>query len=140
MTPAASGHRSLPHTADARVEAWAPSREGCIAEAVAGTVEAFLDTADARPTAAHHFRVDAGAAEDQLVAVLDEVVYLLDTTGQVPLATVVSATAGGLDVRFDTAEGASLRQVGAVPKAVSLHDLSFARGAGRWSCRVTLDV
>lgn len=138
MTPA--GHRSLPHTADARVEAWAPSREACIVEAVAGTVEAFLDTTESLPTAAHEFRVDTGTAEDQLVAVLDEVIHLLDTTGRVPLATVVSATTGGLVVRFDTAEAAALGQVGAVPKAVSLHDLFLGGGAGGWSCRITLDV
>jgi SHS2 domain-containing protein len=140
VTRAAAGHRSLPHTADARVEAWAPSREGCIAEAVAGTVEVFLDTVDARPTTVHAFRVDAGAAEDQLVSVLDEVVYLLDTTGRVPLATLVSTTDAGLDVRFETAEAASMAQVGAAPKAVSLHGLRFTGGSEGWSCRVTLDV
>jgi SHS2 domain-containing protein len=32
--------------------------------------------------------------------------------------------------------------VGAVPKAVSLHDLRFApdAGTGQWSCAVTIDV
>jgi hypothetical protein len=29
-----SSHRSVPHTADALIEAWAPSREQCVAEAV----------------------------------------------------------------------------------------------------------
>lgn len=34
-----SGHRSVPHTADLRIEAWAPTRDGCIRQAVLGTVE-----------------------------------------------------------------------------------------------------
>lgn len=38
-----SGHRSVPHTADLRIEAWAPTRDGCIRQAVLGTVESFLD-------------------------------------------------------------------------------------------------
>ena len=35
----ASGHRSVPHTADLRIEAWAPTRDGCIRQAVLGAVE-----------------------------------------------------------------------------------------------------
>lgn len=37
------GHRSVPHTGDLRVEAWAPTREECIAEAVRGMVASFAD-------------------------------------------------------------------------------------------------
>ena len=33
------GHRSVPHTADLRIEAWAPTRDGCIRQAVLGAVE-----------------------------------------------------------------------------------------------------
>lgn len=33
----------MPHTADLRIEAWAPTRDGCIRQAVLGTVESFLD-------------------------------------------------------------------------------------------------
>jgi len=37
------GHRSVPHTADLRIEAWGPTREDSIAEAVRGLVESFAD-------------------------------------------------------------------------------------------------
>ncbi|MGH8836946.1 MAG: archease, partial [Actinomycetes bacterium] len=47
VSRSASGHRAVAHTADARVQAWAPTRERCIAEAVLGTVETFLDTSGA---------------------------------------------------------------------------------------------
>ncbi|SCE66445.1 Archease protein family (MTH1598/TM1083) [Micromonospora haikouensis] len=41
------GRRSVAHTADVRIEAWAPDREGCVAEAVAAMVETFADTTGA---------------------------------------------------------------------------------------------
>jgi hypothetical protein len=43
------GYRTLPHTADLRIEAWAPTREACLAEGVAGLVATFADTAKAEP-------------------------------------------------------------------------------------------
>ena len=134
------GHRSVPHTADARVEAWAPTRERCVAEAVAALVETFVDVSGARPVATEDFRVPTGADEDMLVAVLDRVVYLIDTTGQVPIRPDVSAADGGLAVRLEMADPDTVEVTGAVPKAVSLHELRFAAGDAGWSCSVTVDV
>ncbi len=37
------GHRNVPHTADLRIEAWGPTREDCIAEALRGLVESFAE-------------------------------------------------------------------------------------------------
>ena len=45
---AGRGHRTVPHTADLRVEAWAPTREACLAEAVRGLVDRFAVVAAAR--------------------------------------------------------------------------------------------
>lgn len=134
------GHRSVPHTADARVEAWAPTREGCVAEAVAALVDAFVDISQARPVASEDFRIPAGPDEDMLVAVLDRVVYLIDTTGRVPLSAEVSAADGGLGVRLGMADPQAVEVTGATPKAVSLHELRFAPDDAGWSCAVTLDV
>jgi hypothetical protein len=58
------GHRTVAHTADLRVEAWAPSREQCIAEAVLGTVAAFVDTSSA-PAEGHR---TAGAVPVRRIA------------------------------------------------------------------------
>jgi SHS2 domain-containing protein len=135
-----AGHRSVPHTADARVEAWAPTRERCVAEAVAALVDAFADVSKARPAAAEQFRVPAGPDEDMLVTVLDRVVYLIDTTGQVPVSADVRAADGGLDVRLGMADPQAVEVTGAAPKAVSLHELRFAAGEAGWSCAVTVDV
>jgi SHS2 domain-containing protein len=140
VTDGERGHRAVPHTADIRIEAWAPTREACIAEAVLGTVETFLDVTSVHPTTSRSCQVDDESDEDLLVAVLNEVIYLLDTTNEVPVDVEVDAVNGGVDVRFAMVDAASLPQVGAVPKAVSLYDLRLAPGALGWSCSVTLDV
>ncbi|WP_416904241.1 archease [Micromonospora echinospora] len=137
----ARGHRRVPHTADVRVEAWAPTREGCLAEAVAALVESFADPGGAAPTGTAGFDVPPGGDEDLLVGVLDEVVFRLETEGTLPVGVeVTDAGDGGLRVRWRTVDTDAVELVGAVPKAVSLHGLRFDRDAAGWSCAVTLDV
>ena len=140
MAERPAGHRSVPHTADARIEAWAPTRERCLAEAVAGLVGTFADVSGAQPVATEDFQVPPGPDEDMLVAILDRVVYLMDMTGQVPVNAAVSAAAGGLDVRLGMADPDVVEVTGAVPKAVSLHELRFTAEEAGWSCAVTVDV
>ncbi|MEU2615472.1 archease [Micromonospora sp. NPDC007271] len=139
----ARGHRNIPHTADVRIEAWAPDREGCVAEAVAAMLDTFVDTAGATAdaTAETRFAVPPGDDEELLVAVLDEVIFRLDTAGVLPLATEVrSADGGGLLVRWWMVDTDAVELVGAVPKAVALHELRFGPDRDGWSCAVTLDV
>ncbi|MEV0155227.1 archease [Micromonospora sp. NPDC050686] len=137
----ARGHRAVPHTADVRVEAWAPTREECLAEAVTALVATFVDTEGASPGAESGFSVPAGPDDDLLVGVLDEVIFRLETAGTLPLTTRVDpAPDGGLRVRWRTADTDAVELVGAVPKAISLHELRFGPGGDGWSCAVTLDV
>ncbi|MEV2242378.1 archease [Micromonospora sp. NPDC049891] len=138
---AARGHRCVPHTADVRIEAWAPDRAGCVAEAVAALVESFTDPGVARPSAERTFHAPPAADVDLLVTVLDEVIFRMETTDELPLASEVTDDAGGgLSIRWRTSATAELELTGAVPKAVSLHELRFGRDGEGWSCAVTLDV
>jgi SHS2 domain-containing protein len=128
-----------------RVEAWSPTAEGCIGEAVRAVVEGFADTSGAEVVAERAYAVTAESDEDLLVSVLEEVVYRMDTDGEIPLDAEVgpirSAGDGrGLSVRFRMADAGTAVPVGAVPKAVSLHDLQLRGGPGGWTCQVTLDV
>ncbi|MCM0677414.1 archease [Micromonospora phytophila] len=135
------GHRRVPHTADVRIEAWAPTREACVAEAVTAMVDSFTDATGARPGAEREFRAPAGDDEDLLVGVLDEVIFRMETADELPLTTEVADDgAGGLVVRWRTTDTDAVELIGAVPKAVSLHELRFGRDGGGWSCAVTLDV
>ncbi|WP_037898682.1 archease [Streptomyces sp. NRRL S-350] len=141
----ASGHRSVPHTADLRVEAWAPTAEGCIGELVHAVVAGFADLAGARIVGERDCTVLAVSDADLLAGVLEEVIYRMDADGELPVALAVSRIEG-LDgartvaVRFRMADTATAALVGAVPKAVSLSDLDLRAGPGGWTCQVTVDV
>lgn len=140
--PGRAGHRSVPHTADLRIEAWAPTREECLGEAVQAVAESFVDTAAAAGGRSRELRVRADRDEDLLAALLDEIVYRLDTEGEVPVGVeaVDPAPDGGVRVGLRMADVESLPVIGATPKAVTLHGLSFTRAEQGWTCSVTLDV
>jgi SHS2 domain-containing protein len=135
-----AGHRALPHTADIRIEAWAPTREACVAEAVAGLAEAFVSVPDGVTVTPLPVMLPADTDEDALVAVLDEVIYLVETSDVVPVRADVGAVTGGVRVRFGTVPLDRVELVGAVPKAVTLHGLRLTEEAGGWTCTVVVDV
>ncbi len=137
-----AGHRTVPHTADLRIEAWAPTREECLAEAVRGLVDSFAVVTGLPPQRRARRHMTARLDEDLLVAVIDEVIYRLDADGQVPVSVAVRrAPDGGVEVSFALIPVAEAEITGAAPKAASLHDLRCAPdAAGRWSCTVTVDV
>ncbi|MGE5292976.1 MAG: archease [Micromonosporaceae bacterium] len=138
----AHGHRTVPHTADLRIEAWAGTREECLAEAVRGLVESFADTAGAHPRRTIERLVSAEGDADLLAAVLDEVIYGMDVDGEVPVRVAVRpAGGGGVNLVLSLAEATAVEIIGAAPKAVSFHELRCAvDGAGLWSCGATVDV
>lgn len=140
MTAPRGGHRGLPHTADVRIEAWAPTREECLAQAVRGIVDGFVDPAGAAAVRRHEVALRGDRDEDLLVALADEVVYRLDTADEVPLDVDLDAEAGGLRATLHMADAGSLPVVGAAPKAVTLHGLRLTHGPEGWRCALTLDV
>nr|AKG47140.1 putative archease [uncultured bacterium] len=140
MRVTARGHRAVPHTADVRIEAWAPSRDACLAEAVSALVASFADTSAARPDRVVTTSVRAETDPDLLVAVLDEAIYVLETRDGLPCAVELAPEPGGLTVRWHLAPVREVELVGAVPKAVTLHELRFERTDGGWECGVTIDV
>jgi SHS2 domain-containing protein len=85
-----SGHRSVPDTAGLRIEAWGPTREDCIAQALRGLVESFADVNGTRYQRVTARRVSAGSDADLLAAAVEEVIYGLDTDGEIPATLEVS--------------------------------------------------
>ncbi len=136
------GHTSVPHTTDLRIEAWGPTREDCIAEAVRGLVESFADISGTtyQHATEHHLGADSDA--DLLAAAVEEVIYQLDTDGTIPAAVEVSQAAdGGIDLTLRVVDATAAEIIGAAPKAASLSGLTCALDAsGRWLCAVTIDV
>lgn len=122
------------------MEAWAPTREECLAQAVRGVCESFLDLTGAASVRRRDVVVRADRDEDVLVALLEEVVYWLDTESEVPVGVELTPVTGGLRCGLQMADAGALPVTGAAPKAVTLHELVFARGPEGWRCSVTLDV
>ncbi|MFJ9773182.1 archease [Kitasatospora sp. NPDC101157] len=139
------GHRSVPHTADLRVEAWAPTAEGCIGELVHAVVGSFADLSGARIVGERACTVLAVSDPDLLAGVLEEVIYRMDADGELPAELALGPIQGldgarSVEVRFRMADTSTAALVGAVPKAVSLHGLELGGAPGGWTCAVTVDV
>jgi SHS2 domain-containing protein len=136
------GHRLAPHTADIRIEAWAPTREECLAEAVKALVDSFADASACPEPTIRTCLVEGEADEAVLVALLDEVIYRMETSGELTTDVELSPLPAdtGVEARFAMVDVACVESIGAVPKAVSWHEVAFARDANGWSCSVTVDV
>jgi SHS2 domain-containing protein len=136
-----NGHRSMPHTADTRLQAWGTTREQCLTEAVRAMVEAFADVSGAHPATMERVRLAPGDDADLLVALLEEVVYRLEVAGRIPVDVEAEPTYdGGLAVRLSLADLADVTVIGAAPKGVSWQELHIAPDAYGWSCTVIVDV
>jgi SHS2 domain-containing protein len=138
------GYRAVPHTADLRVEAWAETCCDCIAAALRGLISTFADVGGARPVRVVQRQVEAGSPADLLAAAADEIIYILDTDGEIPLSVQVRPghpTRSSIVLRLELASAGSAEFTGAIPKAVSLHELACeADAVGSWSASMTVDV
>lgn len=135
------GHRSLPHVADLRLEAWAPTKAECMSEAVRALAESVARAGEGRPTRSVSFEVAPGDEAGQLREVLDEVVFLLDAHGLLPVAAAAAETpGGGLLVSLAVCPVAELEVVGPAPKAVTSHRLQVEHHEAGWRCQVVVDV
>ncbi len=138
--PDGSGHRAVAQEDEVRIEAWASSRENCLAEAVTAMVECFADVSGVRPTGADRIRLEAASDDDLLAALLDEILYRLDEYGQVPVDVEADTAEGGLDVRLAVAALTDVRRTGAAPSTVSWQDLHIGPGPYGWTCALTIDT
>ena len=140
--PFTSGHRGVPHAADLRIEAWADTREECVAEAVRALVNSFAEPAAQAGRRAVKRHVAAETDADLVAAAIEEVIYGLDTRGEIPVAVAARRAAdGGIDLTLHLAGLEQVQITGAAPKAASLSGLRCGRDeSGRWSCAVTVDV
>ena len=136
-----TGHRSLPHTADITIEAWAPTRAGCYAEAIRALLGTFADTSQVLVAETVPLHIEPASDEELLVALLEEVIYLLDVTGMLPAWVFVQETLeGGLGGTLDLAPLDAVALIGAAPKAVSREGIDVSFEDGLWTCHATIDV
>jgi SHS2 domain-containing protein len=135
------GYQLLRHTADVMVCAWAPTVDGCLAEAARGLVSSFAQAHAAVPQRPIGFACEPAPEPELLVALLEEVIYVVDAQDAVPLQVSMSRTPeGGLVGEFGVADRSTVDVIGPAPKAVTRHGLHVGREAGTWRCQVVVDV
>ncbi len=136
------GNRAVPHTADLRVEAWAESCHECVAEALRGLVDSVVDVSGAAVTRTAERELTGASPADLLAAAAEEIIYILDTSGEIPVSVRVRpAGPAGIVVTLGLASAGAAEFTGAVPKAVSFHGLTCQPDAsGHWSASMTVDV
>ncbi|MCC5576575.1 archease [Microtetraspora sp. AC03309] len=138
------GHRAVPRTADIALEAWADSREECLAEAVRALVETFADIGEAVPDGSVMIALAEETDEGLLGALLDEVVYQVEVPGRVAVDVSIDertgVSRGQVEMRLATVPVGAVGHVGGSPTAVAVLGLRFGREAGMWHAHVVVDV
>jgi SHS2 domain-containing protein len=134
------GHRVLPQTAGVIVEAWSPSRSGCLEELVRGVVSIFADAGSVRATREVPLEVTVARDEDVVVAVLEDVCQLLYADELVVADVALNEEEDGcFEGTFFVVPADAVIPTGAVPKGVSRSDVLFAREGSSWRGRVLVD-
>jgi SHS2 domain-containing protein len=128
------------HAGDLRIEAWAATRESCIAEAVDALVGSFVGPARPMPSSRSTFEVTGVTDAELLRAVLSKVITGVLERHEVPITTAVSSTENGLEVSCHTVSAAAILPTGAIPKGVSRQNARCERLPSGWWCAVRIDV
>lgn len=128
------------HRADLRLEAWGPTREACIAEAVHALVDSFVRRTLPLRLSQVSYEVIGSADAALLVAVLGEVITRIRTRDQVPTVTEVAATPGGVLLRCQVVPTGAVLACGALPKGLSRHRARIRPSGKGWWCSVRVDL
>ena len=131
----------LPHTADVIVEAWGADDLACAGAAAQALIEICV-SGEPDPEAGHWVAVIRAPQRDLVRAVLDEVVFALDTSEFAPVSAEVDRTANSdVTVRLGLAPPGSVQFTGAAPKAVVMLASSEPGAADSLiRCRFIVDV
>jgi SHS2 domain-containing protein len=127
------------HTADVMLEAWGPTRAACLEEVVLACAE-LVASGPSATTSERSFDVADPGDDRVLVALLGEVITLLDAEGLVPLAASVRPVGTNLVCVLSVTPLENVEVVGPSPKGISYEGLSLGREGSVWRARAILDV
>jgi protein archease len=130
---AASGHWSVPGVTQVRIEAWAPTREGCVAEAAAATVDSFADVDSSVPWHFHQCLVPRQGSRHLLSGVLDEVIFDMRSVGVVPVWVRARPAEVGVYLEIGGVDVDEVRRGGDLPRSVAAKGLAMRRTGHGWS-------
>jgi SHS2 domain-containing protein len=137
--PVDTGRRRAVHAADLRIEAWGPTREACISEAISALVGSFLGPALPPPSSTVCVEVAGSTDAELLQTVLRKVISWLGKRNQITAAADVEAVTTGLRLRCQMIDTGAVRPVASIPKGVS-RQVRCERRPGGWWCAARIDV
>ncbi len=135
-----AGHQVLTQAHDVTIGAWAPSRTGCLEELVRGVAESFGDIGTASPTRTMPFRVNATTDTEVMLAILDDLYFLLDSAG-----LLVAGVSLHEDGKGNLNGSYSLVPIDDLVESISVHkgsvrsNAKFAPDGTGWRARVVID-
>ncbi len=133
-----AAHHFDEHTGEVRVHLQAPDLPGLYREAGRALAELMAPGASCEGGEGATIEVEGRDREALLVALVDELIYRVDTTGQVfPALEIEAADGGRLRARI---HGCVPREFKTAVKAATFHDLHVEEGAEGFSARLVLDV
>lgn len=136
----ARGHRLLPHTADVIVESWGADDLACAEEAARGLIELCV-SGEPDPGAGNWEATISAPPPDLVRAVLDEVIFALDTCELAPVSVRLDpGRDSGFELRLGLAPRDAVQLTGAAPKAIVMQDFESKRRDRPVRCRFIVDV
>jgi SHS2 domain-containing protein len=135
------GYRHSAHTADVRLTAWAPTLADAFAEAIRGTAAVTFDVDRIHAREERVIRTSQPDLARRLVALLEEVLYLIDAEGFVPSHAVVELTGdtATATLRGETFDPARHRRAGPQVKGITYHEIAVDPGPPA-RARLILDI
>lgn len=127
------------HVGDLRIQAWAPTREACVAEAVHALVVSFVGGIPATASTVE-FDVFGSADADLLTGVLSTVIFRVRAWQEIPVATDVLPIADGLRLRCAMVDAGAVVPIGVVPKRLSTNGTRCEPWPGGWWCGASVDL
>ncbi|WP_181063071.1 archease [Nocardia nova] len=135
MAVKSAGHRSSAREAEIELEAWAPTCEGCLCEAVDALVDCFVTPPRPAASEAIEWTHISNDPEDLLGYLLDWVVYHRRVFGRIPVTTSIERS-NGWDIRFETADLSGSEDA---LESVYVRTIGLQSARGGWHCDVSLD-
>ena len=128
-----------PHTADVIVEAWGPDDLACAEQAARALIEICV-SGEPDPSAGSRISTIPASASDLVRTVLDEVVFILDTSELAPVSVAVDREESDVTLHFGFARRDTVRLTGAAPKAIVMLTHESVAAEGPVHCRFIVDV
>lgn len=136
------GFRQLDHTADVRLEVWAPTVEDLFCEAARALFSLITDITKVVPREERKVEVRGESTEELLVEWLNELLFYHDAEGLLfSEFAILRLNPGQLDASAQGEPFSPERHEILLPvKAVTYHGLKVQRKSGDFRCEIILDV